>query len=68
MRVQVANRVKVMYKNAVFRVGVRRFNQRIGVLKSSMHEVVRSVRESILNKKVLRVQNVIRKYLWYLRL
>lgn len=68
MRVQVANRVKVMYKNAVFRVGVRRFNQRIGVLKTSMHEVVRSVRESILNKKVLRVQNVIRKYLWYLRL
>lgn len=64
----MANRVKVMYKNAVFRVGVRRFNQRIGVLKSSMHEVVRSVRESILNKKVLRVQNVIRKYLWYLRL
>lgn len=68
MRVQVANRVKVMYRNALFRVQVRAFTHRIGVLKDSMHRVVRKCRESILNKKVLRVQNVIRKYLWHLRL
>lgn len=57
-----------MYKNAVFRIQVKHFMQKIANFKRAMHSVVEKARETIFNKKIIRVQHVIRKYLWHLRL
>ena len=56
-----------MYKNAKFRVKVREMNFKISVLKTFMLSSVTDVRTNIFRKKVKKIQNVIKKYLWAVR-
>ena len=64
----MANRVKVMYKNAVFRSKWRVFNSRINLLKQDMVSLLKNVRQTIFNKKIIKIQNSVRKYLLQIRL
>lgn len=57
-----------MYKNALFRSHVKAFLHSIKVLKVHMKLLAGDVREKILNTKVTKIQNVIKKFLWQKRL
>lgn len=67
LRIQSANRVKTMYLNAKFREKVKGFFCRKNLLKTFMFSVVTDVRSNIFTKKVKKIQNVVKKYLWAVR-
>ncbi len=66
-RILMANKVKTMYKNAVFRKKARITFQRNAILKGYMMEMLGSIRQRILRKKVVKIQNLIRKTLLRIR-
>jgi len=57
-----------MYKNAVFRTKAKIFLNSIKVLKAHMKLLAGDVKEKIINNKVMKIQNVIKKFLWQKRL
>lgn len=56
-----------MYKNGKFRVEVRKLFYRIETLKTYMLSTYATTKATILKKKVKKIQNVIKKYLWAVR-
>ena len=56
-----------MYKNAKFRVQVKTLFFRIDALKTYMLSTHAQIKSTILKKKVKKIQNVIKKYLWAVR-
>lgn len=63
MRIQYANKIKRMYKCAVFRQQVKTFLNTIKILKRNMFYLVDKIRHRILNKKANLIQKYIKKYL-----
>jgi hypothetical protein len=57
-----------MYQNATFRASTKNFLRSIKVLKIYMKIIAGDAKEKILNKKVMKIQNVIKKFLWQKRL
>lgn len=57
-----------MYQNATFRASTKNFLRSIKVLKIHMKIIAGDAKEKILNKKVMKIQNVIKKFLWQKRL
>ncbi len=68
LRISVANRLKTVYTNAVFRTKVKTFLKSIKILKTHMKLLAFDVKDKILNNKVLKIQNVVKKFLWQRRL
>lgn len=68
LRIQVANRIKNMYQTAIFRGQVRKYLESIRVMKFYLSDFTKRVKFSILEKKVRKIQNTIKKYLWHSRL
>ena len=56
-----------MYKNAVFRGKVTVFNSRIALLKKDMLTLLKSVRQKLFLKKIIKVQSSVRKYIMNIR-
>lgn len=57
-----------MYQNSVFRTKVKICLKSIKVLKTHLKLIVSDVKEKILINKVIKIQNVVKKYLWQKRL
>lgn len=67
LRIQKANRIKQMYRNAIFRVKVKVFMRKLAFMKDKLRGVVSNIREAIKVKKVLKIQSSVREYLWQMR-
>lgn len=52
-----------MYKNAVFRTKVKIFLKSIKILKVHLKSITNDIKIKIFNNKVIKIQNVIKKFL-----